>query len=162
MYGTPLQTSAAQMLDGTAILSSSSHIVGYSKDDNELIIKFIPAAPLAPTNEGVIFVKIPFWFNINSGAKSEYMFNENAINTCTSEMLGVKESDFRSGHLRIMFDTVKEGFLSQKWITISCTGFKNPIYPAEWSGFKIKIYDYSKVGNDQFANAITLTGDIKF
>jgi hypothetical protein len=44
-----MQFSAASMKNGTVILSSTNNQVGYAKDDNALVIKFIPGASLPPT-----------------------------------------------------------------------------------------------------------------
>jgi len=73
------------MPDGALTLSSTYNVVGYNKDDNVLEIKFNPAAPIAPTNEGLVHLKMPYWYYINFGAKSLYMYNDNAENECTSD-----------------------------------------------------------------------------
>lgn len=150
------------MAEGSLLLTSSSDIVGYEKDDNELTMKFIPASPLAPTGEGLVHLSIPYWYYINNGAKSKFMYDENAENECISDELNVVASNFRSGNLRILWTSISPDYVPGNWISITCKGFRNPIHPGQWSGFQLKVFDFTRVHDDKFANTITLTGDVAF
>jgi hypothetical protein len=85
------------------------------------------------------------------------MFNDNAIDTCTCDKLTITNSDFRSGNLRMLFTKFESGYSFGDWITVTCTGMRNPIYPDVWRNFDLKIYDYSKIGTNINANIIQLT-----
>jgi len=89
-------------------------------------------------------VTIPDWYNINNGAKQAYMYSEEAIDKCSSDHLTISSSNFFVGNLRITFEAVKPGYESGKTITFSCQGFKNPIYPDFWNGFRIQVFDMNK------------------
>jgi hypothetical protein len=82
-------------------------------------------------------VTIPDWYNIGNGAKQQYMYSEEAIDKCSSDHITITSSKFFVGNLRITFEAVKDGYESGKTINLSCQGFKNPIYPDFWNGFRV-------------------------
>jgi hypothetical protein len=69
------------------------------------------------------------------------MYSEEAVDKCTSDHLSISESSFYVGNLRIHFEAITPGYESGKTIRISCQGFKNPIYPDFWTGFRLQVFD---------------------
>jgi hypothetical protein len=69
------------------------------------------------------------------------MYSEEAVDKCTSAHVTISSSNFVMGNLRIIYEAVTPGYSSGKTISISCLGYKNPIYPDLWNGFRITLYD---------------------
>lgn len=72
----------------------------------------MPGAPLSPTKTGVIDLAIPDWYNIDQGSKQAYMFSDNQADMCSSDQITISSAGFSVGNLRILFEDVKEGYLS--------------------------------------------------
>lgn len=129
------------MDDSAVKLSSTNTEVGNKDEENALVIKFKPEVVLAPTNMGVVVIKIPDWYNIDAGAKQDFMFDESSIDTCSSPQLKIDKSVFSQGNLRMRFMDIDDSYVQNSEITISCKGFRNPIYPGLWNGFALYVYD---------------------
>ena len=71
------------------------------------------------------------------------MFDESAFNTCTSPDMDITGStpDFVSKTLKIDYKNMLPDKISGSQISITCDGFKNPIYQGMWSGFTISVFD---------------------
>lgn len=139
--GTDLEFSSIPFAEGAVTLSSTNNVVGYSGADNELKIQFMPPTALAPDMRGRLQLTMPLWYNIDNFSKTSYMYNEEAIDKCSSAQLGITSSASVGTSLRINYDYVEPGFFSGQTITVTCKGFKNPIYPDFWTGFNLRVFD---------------------
>ncbi len=105
---------------------------------------FTPASVLPPNKEGRIDITIPYWYYITNdqrGDKFDYMYNEDARDKCSSDQLTISSSQFTQGNLQMFFSDINSAYVSGSPIELRCLGFKNPIYPDVWSGFRIFVYD---------------------
>lgn len=57
-------------------MTSTSTQVGYAGPENSLVISFAAPVPLPASQQAIIDVTIPDWYNIGDGAKQQYMYNE--------------------------------------------------------------------------------------
>lgn len=55
-------------------------MVGYSRADNKLIIKFSPETHFSKSGSGQIHLTLPSWYRI--GTKQHIMFDSKAIDKC--------------------------------------------------------------------------------
>ena len=85
------------------------------------------------------------------------MFNENNENSCTSDDMDITSSrpDIVSRTLTIEYKNMKT--VSGAPISITCIGFRNPIYQGSWSGFRIAVFD-----SEQTKRRIEVSEDVSF
>jgi len=83
------------------------------------------------------------------------MYNERDKDFCRSEAFELVSSraDLISQRLRITYINMKQEFITGRTFSITCRGFRNPIYEAEWKGFMFTMYD-----QEDPPNAIETTG----
>lgn len=118
--------------------------VGYSGEDNELIIKFTPMTQLDPTGRGKIQIKMPRWSNypgdygdfFTSPTRDKWCYTpKNQFNT-TSQ---IWDSNIET--LTIEYEGMQPKDIKDTVIDIRCQGFKNPIYKGIWDQFFITLFD---------------------
>ena len=72
-------------------ISSSSNVFGYSGLDNAVTFKFTPIYTTSPTQNGMIVIDFPLWFDVADDLNM--MFNESAKDTCSSPDFNVISSE---------------------------------------------------------------------
>ena len=96
---------------------------------------FLPPVPLPESQQFYIDVTIPDWYNIDNGAKQAYMYSETFRDKCSSDQFQISSSRFSVGNLRIIIEKF-DSYVQGEQATFSCLGYRNPIYPALWNGFR--------------------------
>jgi len=71
------------------------------------------------------------------------MYNERDRDFCRSEAFELVSSraDLISQRLKIQYINMRAEYITGKTFTITCRGFRNPIYQDEWKGFMLTMYD---------------------
>lgn len=146
--GSKLNLRIAPIDPSSATFTSTSDTVGTSTPENAFKLQFQPGAPIAPNKKGTIDIRMPDWYNIDNGAKRGQMFSELAIDTCNSTHLNITSSQYRVDNLRIKFDGIFDPYTINSVIDLTCSGFRNPIYPAIWTGFSLTLYDSMSIGEN--------------
>ena len=105
-------------------------MVGYSRADNKLIIKFAPETHFSKSGAGQIHLTLPSWYRI--GTKTNIMFDDKAINKCkavNNEMVIVSSTPEKiNQRINIKYKNMKPEYISNNSVTIECQGFYNPIF----------------------------------
>ena len=123
-------------------LTSSSQVLGDSDPNVSMTVQVTPIFIVSKTGKGMIQLKIPEWYKV--GNKNNMMFNEQDRDSCTSDDFFVESSrpSLLLQSLTIMYSDLKpELWDGSKPITFKCRGFRNPIVPVKWSGFRLSLYD---------------------
>jgi hypothetical protein len=121
---------------------SSSNILGDSDPNVSLTFTVSPVFTVSKTGKGMIQIKIPFWYKV--GSRNNMMFNEQDRNSCSSDDFYVVSSSpsLLLGTLTIMYqDLVESKRAGLEPIVFKCRGFRNPIVPVSWPGFRVTFYD---------------------
>ena len=87
------------------------------------------------------------------------MFNEAVQNSCTSPDMEIYLStpDIVSKTISISYRNMLPEKISGVEISITCQGFKNPIYQDQWGGFYISVFD-----SEEIRRRIEVTEDFAF
>ena len=106
-----------------------------------MVFAWTPVYTTSKDGRGSIVIDFPNWYNVLG--RLNMMFNEAIQNSCSSPDMEIIDSrpDIVSKTLSINYKNMLPEKISGAEITITCQGFKNPIYQAEWSGFRLSVFD---------------------
>lgn len=119
--------------------SSTSKQIGYSKLDNELVIRFTPKTSFSLTGSGGIRISIP---QLYESRKRNMMYHNKQKNGCSSTSMNIvsTEPSVKNNVLDLLYEDMPESNWRSE-VVIRCKYFKNPISKAEHDEFAIETFD---------------------
>jgi hypothetical protein len=91
---------------------------------------------MSATGAGIVKLLVPHFYE----GSLDYLYNLDAENKCQSNNMRVTGSALQGDTLEIYYDTMSAEFFTQTQ-RIECRGFRNPIEPRLWYGFRLSIED---------------------